>query len=114
MLHSTRPKKPRKPRPDFPLLPHAAGVWAKKIRGRIHYFGKWADHQVALEKYLAEKDDLQGGSSKPVSMIVERGKDLIEDAGVDQPIVPRNIGVPFSCREGRFPAERPSGSKRQG
>ncbi len=114
MPHFTSPKKPRKPRPNFPLFSHAAGVWAKKIRGRMHYFGKWADPQVALEKYLTEKEDLQGGSSKPAYMIVERGKDLIEDAGVDQPIVPHNIGVPFSYREGRFLAERPSGAKRQG
>jgi len=57
----SRPGKPAKPYPDFPLFAHATGRWAKKIRGRLVYFGKWDNPDAALSKYLAEKDDLQAG-----------------------------------------------------
>jgi integrase len=56
-----KPTKPEKPYPEFPLFPHATRRWAKKIRGKLHYFGPWDDPDGALRKYLDQKDDLHAG-----------------------------------------------------
>lgn len=57
--------KPDKPYPEFPLTAHPAGVWAKKIRGKLYYFGPWSEPDAALAKYLRERDFRQAGQEPP-------------------------------------------------
>ncbi len=59
-----RPVKPAKPSPGFPLFPHASGRWAKKVRQKLEYFGKWTDDprgEKAIELWNDQKDDLLAG-----------------------------------------------------
>src|SRR5215471_1952449 len=71
--------RPKKPYPEFPLTPHASGAWQKKIRGKIHYFGRWARREngklvrvegdgwkEALEEYKKVADDLHAGRTPRV------------------------------------------------
>ncbi|HVL11460.1 MAG TPA: hypothetical protein VM529_02785 [Gemmata sp.] len=74
-----KPDRPKKPYPDIPLSPHASGTWQKKIRGKIHYFGRWArvvdgkltrvpgdGWEDALREYKEVADDLHAGRTPRV------------------------------------------------
>src|SRR5208282_3486002 len=59
MSKSTTTAAIGKPRPDFPLFPHATGRWAKKVQGSLLYFGHTADDTDGANAHavwLAEKD----------------------------------------------------------
>jgi integrase len=51
--------KPERPA-DSPLFWHATGRWAKKIRGKLVYFGRGSHHD-ALTEYDRQKHDLHAG-----------------------------------------------------
>jgi len=58
-------QKPEKPSADFPLYAHASKRWAKKIRGRTYYFGRWDDAAGALAEYEAQVSYLKQGLDPP-------------------------------------------------
>lgn len=52
------PKWPGRLRGRAVLTAHRNGQWCKKIAGKIHYFGAWADPDLALQRYLTVADQL--------------------------------------------------------
>ena len=51
---SRKPKTPDKPYADFPLFAHQTGRWAKKIRKKLRFYGRWG--RVAAGKVVAVED----------------------------------------------------------
>jgi len=58
---ASKPSTPAKPRRDFPLFAHRNGQWAKKVRGKIFYFGTWDDPIAAEKKWERDKEALLDG-----------------------------------------------------
>jgi hypothetical protein len=56
--------KPKRPK-DCPLFAHATGRWAKKIRGRLVYFGKRDDLDGALTRWAEQKYALSPERTSP-------------------------------------------------
>ncbi len=50
--------KPAKPTADFPLFPHATKRWAKKVGGKLYYFGHWDAPDAALAEWSRVKADI--------------------------------------------------------
>lgn len=77
--------RPSKPYPDFPLFPHATRRWAKKIHGRFVFFGPWEDPYGALERYLAQRDELMAGPRR------------FDDPGSRRPFYDPETQLPMDC-----------------
>jgi integrase len=87
--------KPAKPSPDFPLFAHNAGKWVKKIAGRLHYFGRWADPEGALREYqafLSSSEPRKAAPAAPGAITLAdacnsflRAKDAAREAGTLSP-----------------------------
>jgi integrase len=88
---AAKPSKPDKPYPEFPLTPHPAGHWCKKIRGKLHYFGPWDDPEGALKKYEEQKDALHAGRKPRLDALDVTVKRAV-NAFLNQKLALKNAG----------------------
>ena len=68
-LAKPKPTRAQKPRPDFPLFPHAAGDWVKKVKGRLHDFSKVAANpkgQAALDLWVLQEERFLTNGGDPL------------------------------------------------
>ncbi|MEO1979678.1 MAG: tyrosine-type recombinase/integrase [Fuerstiella sp.] len=54
-------QKPKKPYPEFPFYAHRNGQWARKVKGKTHFFGTWDDPDAAMQNYEVEIHDIHRG-----------------------------------------------------
>lgn len=74
--------KPSKPYPDFPLFPHASGRWAKKINGKLEYFGRWGNKSAGK---IIPVDDVKGSAMEAVKRY-EWQREALYDGRTPTPI----------------------------
>src|SRR5262249_24412090 len=65
MTAAVTQEKPQKPWSGFPLTAHGGGQWVKKISGKRHYFGVWADPDAAYAKFKLQFPYLVHGIDPP-------------------------------------------------
>jgi integrase len=86
--------KPNKPSSDFPLFAHASGQWAKKILGKMYYFGTWDDPAGALARYNQLREGRDGGNEPPRRAKPDRSERLAKRSKpyADFPLFPHASG----------------------
>ena len=66
----TRPQssvktKPKKPYEGFPLTASTNGQWVKKINGKVYSFGRWEDHEAAMDLYESQHHYIRRFGRRP-------------------------------------------------
>lgn len=84
--------KPEKPTPDFPLYAHNTKRWAKKIAGKLHYFGTWDDPAGALAQYESQFGDQPARAKKPKPATKPNAKPKPEKPYPEFPLTAHNNG----------------------
>jgi integrase len=81
----TTSARPAKPRPDFPLFSHATGRWAKKVNGKMLYFGPWNDPEGAERRY---KEFTKSGKIPPTLSVSKPRKRRRDATHAEAPAKP--------------------------
>lgn len=74
--------KPAKPYKDFPLFPHASGRWAKKIKGKLNYFGRWGTKQGGK---IVQVEDVEA-SALEAARVYELQREALQAGRTPRPV----------------------------
>jgi hypothetical protein len=95
---------PSKPTPDYPLFAHDNGQSAKKINGKLRYYGPWDDPQGALTRYHSDDTQASNGRQPQVS----------RQSKVSQSTKPVKPHKDFPARTSRCTPTYRAGGRRKG